>query len=265
MAGEWMPVYFLFLFSLAFWLAARMRCACFIRSRDCFRRISACSFRLRAVSGKTLITSSWSDIDASQPRATLTGLRRFHLGPNRVATCSDNRRKHYCFSLTNPTLVMIVPKLTPCIHDGVTNLASKDEPRACALLSVGLCVMPKNVLIVDDNAYIRRALCELFKGEAAFNVCGEAENGQEAIEKSHALHPDLVVLDLSMPVMNGLEAARVLSRLMPTISIIIFSECSDGLSEREVHSAGISAVVSKSEHASRLIGTSRSLLYPTVA
>ncbi len=62
---------------------------------------------------------------------------------------------------------------------------------------------------------IRRALCELFKSEADFDVCGEAENGQEAIEKAQELHPDLIVLDLSMPIMNGIDAARVLKTLMP--------------------------------------------------
>jgi chemotaxis response regulator CheB len=59
------------------------------------------------------------------------------------------------------------------------------------------------VLIVDDNASIREALCELFKREADFAVCGDAENGKEAIEKAKELRPDLIVLDLSMPVMNG--------------------------------------------------------------
>ena len=77
--------------------------------------------------------------------------------------------------------------------------------------------MAKTVLIVDDNAYIRQALCELFEGEADFEPCGEAENGKEAIAKALELHPDLIVLDLSMPVMNGLDAARELKRLMPTV------------------------------------------------
>ena len=63
--------------------------------------------------------------------------------------------------------------------------------------------MAKTILIVDDNAYIRRALCEQFKRESGFEVCGEAENGKEAIAKALELHPDLIVLDLSMPVMNG--------------------------------------------------------------
>jgi len=67
--------------------------------------------------------------------------------------------------------------------------------------------MAKSVLIVDDVEIIRRAICELFTSEADFDVCGEAANGQEAIERAQEFHPDLIVLDLSMPVMNGIDAA----------------------------------------------------------
>jgi len=62
----------------------------------------------------------------------------------------------------------------------------------------------KTVLIVDDNEFIRQALCELFQRQADFEVCADAENGREAIEMAEQLRPDLIVLDLSMPVMNGL-------------------------------------------------------------
>jgi chemotaxis response regulator CheB len=83
--------------------------------------------------------------------------------------------------------------------------------------------MAKAVLVVDDNPAIRRVLCELFQSQADFQVCGEAENGKEATEKAPELHPDLIVLDLSMPVMNGLDAARVLKRLMPRVPLVMFS------------------------------------------
>jgi DNA-binding NarL/FixJ family response regulator len=120
--------------------------------------------------------------------------------------------------------------------------------------------MPKSVLVVDDNAAIRQALRQLFASEADFEVCGEARNGREAIEKADDLNPDLIVMDLSMPVMNGIEAARVLKRLMPAVPIIVFSEYSDVFSEKEAHSAGISALVAKSEHMSVLLGKARALL-----
>src|SRR3989449_11436962 len=124
--------------------------------------------------------------------------------------------------------------------------------------------MAKAVLVVDDNALIRQALCELFKREADFEVCGEGENGQEAIEKAQQLHPDLIVMDLSMPVMNGIEAARVLKGLMPMVPLIVFSEYSDAFSE-EARSTGVSALVSKSEHASVLVAKARALLYDIAA
>jgi YesN/AraC family two-component response regulator len=66
--------------------------------------------------------------------------------------------------------------------------------------------MSYSILIADDNLFIRQGLCELFDQEADFVVCGDAENGKEAIEKAQDLHPDLILLDLSMPVMNGLDA-----------------------------------------------------------
>src|SRR5213079_3488901 len=87
--------------------------------------------------------------------------------------------------------------------------------------------MVKSVLIADDNALVRQGLCELFSREADFEVCGEAENGREAIEEAQELRPDLIVMDLSMPVMNGIDAARVLKGMMPTVPLIIFSEYSD--------------------------------------
>ncbi len=107
--------------------------------------------------------------------------------------------------------------------------------------------MAKAVLVVDDNAFIRHSLCELFKREADLEVCGEAENGREAIEKAQQLHPDLIVLDLSMPVMNGLDAARVLKRLMPTVPLIMYSAFADSSAKQEILRKGFSELVSKSE------------------
>ena len=123
----------------------------------------------------------------------------------------------------------------------------------------------KTVLIVDDNAFVRQSLCALFTRESDFAVCGDAENGKEAVEKAQKLHPDLIVLDLSMPVMNGLEAACVLKRLMPTVPLIMYSAFGDTSMEHQAQLLGISAVVPKSENASVLIRKARGLLYPTAA
>lgn len=118
----------------------------------------------------------------------------------------------------------------------------------------------RSVLIVDDNALIRKALCEFFVREGDFDVCGDAENGREAVEKAQLLHPDLIVTDLSMPGMNGLEEARILKKLMPAVPVIIYTAHSDPVLEKEAVGAGVSAVVSKSEAVDVLIATARSLL-----
>ena len=97
------------------------------------------------------------------------------------------------------------------------------------------------------------ALCELFKRESDIEVCGEAENGREAIAKALELHPDLIVLDLSMPVMNGLDAARELKRLMPTVPLIMYSAFGDVFGEQQARLIGISELVSKSQPAAILV------------
>jgi DNA-binding NarL/FixJ family response regulator len=101
-------------------------------------------------------------------------------------------------------------------------------------------------------------------GKGDFEICGDAANGQEAIDKAQELHPDLIVLDLSMPVMNGIGAARV-KRLMPVVPLMMFGEYSDAFSTHAAHAVGISALVSKSEHVPVLIDKARSLLYDIAA
>jgi DNA-binding NarL/FixJ family response regulator len=125
--------------------------------------------------------------------------------------------------------------------------------------------MSHTILIAEDSLFIREALCELFEREQDFDVCGDAENGREAIEMAQVLHPDLILLDLSMPVMNGLDAARALKRMMPAVPLIMYSAHTDSFTEKEAHSAGVSALVSKSEHTSVLIDKARSLVYQIAA
>jgi len=90
----------------------------------------------------------------------------------------------------------------------------------------------KTVLIVDDNESSRQALCELFQ-QADFEICADAENGREAIEMAEQLLRDLIVLDVCMPVMNGLDAARVLKRIMPAVPLIMYSAFADRFVEQQ--------------------------------
>lgn len=120
--------------------------------------------------------------------------------------------------------------------------------------------MSHTILIADDSIFIRKALCNVFDREEDFDVCGEAENGREAVDKARILHPDLILLDLSMPVMNGLDATRILKRVMPEVPVIMFSMYSDSSTEKEARSAGVWGLVSKFAHISVLLSKARRAL-----
>ena len=115
------------------------------------------------------------------------------------------------------------------------------------------------MLIVDDGALLRQKLSERFSREGDFEVCGEAGDGQEAIEKVQQLQPDLIIMDVSMPKMNGLDAVRVLRKLIPSIPIIVFSNYSDAFVKTHAHSLGVAAVISKSQNISVLLSAAREL------
>jgi DNA-binding NarL/FixJ family response regulator len=89
--------------------------------------------------------------------------------------------------------------------------------------------MAKRILVADDNALIRRMLCQLFAREEDYDICAEAANGQEAIDLALKHRPDLIILDWAMPVVNGLVAARELKKIMPDVPIILFSQHANAL------------------------------------
>ena len=111
---------------------------------------------------------------------------------------------------------------------------------------------------------VRRSLCIIFES-AGIEVCGEAEDGAKAIETAKHLKPDLIVLDLGMPVMNGLQAAPILRAMHPKTPIILFTLYADSVVEHEAHLAGISSLVAKDHGASHLIDEAKTLLKPDVA
>jgi CheY-like chemotaxis protein len=116
------------------------------------------------------------------------------------------------------------------------------------------------VLIVDDHPIIRRLLRSLFEAQN-WEVC-DAVDGAEGLRKAQEVHPVLIILDLAMPVMNGLEAARRLKRLMPHIPLLMFTNNVGIVTEQEARSAGISAVICKSDADSsdRLLVRAKALL-----
>ena len=116
----------------------------------------------------------------------------------------------------------------------------------------------KTVLVVDDHAIMRKMLATAFLSDG-FKTCSEADNGQEGIEIAKEIKPDLIVLDLSMPVMNGLQTALELRKLFPRTPIILFTLYADGLSHEAEH-AGINLVVSKDEGLSILVSKAHQLM-----
>ena len=83
--------------------------------------------------------------------------------------------------------------------------------------------MQRRVLVADDDGIIRKLLRDLFKDEDGYELCAEAKNGEEALALAKLYQPDLILLDFSMPVMNGVEAARELKKIMPNVPIILFT------------------------------------------
>lgn len=105
----------------------------------------------------------------------------------------------------------------------------------------------RRVLVVDDNKDIRRAVRNLLETHDHFEVCGEAVDGRDAIVKTEQLDPDLIVLDLSMPVMNGMDAARAIKKNKPATPIILFTLHGDAGIQSAAIAIGIRAVVAKTD------------------
>jgi DNA-binding NarL/FixJ family response regulator len=103
------------------------------------------------------------------------------------------------------------------------------------------------ILIVDDNELVRKLLRSCIEGDPDWRVCGEAGDGKEAVAKVEELKPDVVLLDLQMPVMNGLEAARQIKVIAPHTAMVMFTMHSSPELLREAHAAGIREVVSKTD------------------
>jgi len=118
------------------------------------------------------------------------------------------------------------------------------------------------LLIVDDSPALRKALRATLDSHDDWQVCGEASNGREGIEKAQQLKPDLIVLDLAMPVMNGLEAAHELTRLLPSVPLVMYTSYETAHLKREVLSAGVRGIVSKHESAEVLVSSIQALLDP---
>jgi DNA-binding NarL/FixJ family response regulator len=116
--------------------------------------------------------------------------------------------------------------------------------------------MSHRILIVDDSAIIRHSIRACIEHNTDWEVCGEAENGKVAIEKVRQLDPDVVTLDWQMPVMNGLDAAREITRIAPRATMLMITLHDSGQLMREAHAVGIKEVLSKADGVSGRLITS---------
>lgn len=117
-----------------------------------------------------------------------------------------------------------------------------------------------SVLIVDDYPAVRSAIRVGLARYSGFFVCGEAVDGVDAIEKATKLKPDFILLDLSMPRMNGMETAAALKRLMPQVLIVAFSMYAELLGESPPSTVGIDAVIDKLAGIRKVVECARNLL-----
>src|SRR5712672_2100601 len=115
------------------------------------------------------------------------------------------------------------------------------------------------ILVIDDGDMARNII-GVFLENAGFEVCGEAADGVEGIEQAKKLKPDLIVLDLAMPRMNGAEAASVLNQIMPDVPIILLTLYQNVLGSALASAIGVKAVIDKTDGMDKLVACVHSLL-----
>jgi len=103
------------------------------------------------------------------------------------------------------------------------------------------------ILIVDDSPLVRQRLRDLLETHPGWNVCGEAVNGQDAVNQAAELNPHLIVLDFLMPGMDGMQAAREIGKLVPHVPILMFTMHLSRQLVEEARNVGIRGAVAKSD------------------
>jgi DNA-binding NarL/FixJ family response regulator len=109
------------------------------------------------------------------------------------------------------------------------------------------------ILLVDDHPIVRQGLKTILEGHSGWEVIGEASDGAEAVEKAGRLQPDVIVLDVTMPTMNGLEACRLLRKQVPQLEILFVTQHDSPHMMREALEAGARGYVVKSNAARDLL------------
>jgi DNA-binding NarL/FixJ family response regulator len=109
------------------------------------------------------------------------------------------------------------------------------------------------ILIADDHPIIRKVVRSTLQRHPHFDICGEATDGAEAIEEARKLKPDVVVLNVNMPVVNGFEAAREIKAALPQSAIVILSQHADKQFVEEAKKLGVRAYVAKTKTGEALV------------
>ncbi len=109
------------------------------------------------------------------------------------------------------------------------------------------------ILLADDHPVIRKSVRQILAAHPRFEVCGEAENGAQAVEEAQKLKPDVVVLNIAMPVLDGIAAAREITAKLPESAIVILSSHADKRFVAEARKSGARAYVAKTKAGEALI------------
>jgi len=116
------------------------------------------------------------------------------------------------------------------------------------------------ILVVDDHDIVRQGVCALLSAQPEWIICGEAKNGREAIRKAEELRPDVVIMDLLMPDLNGIDAGRQIKKLLPATEILVLSGHEETELIQSVFDAGIRAYIFKSQARTHLLPAVEALL-----
>ncbi|HET8921724.1 MAG TPA: response regulator transcription factor [Candidatus Acidoferrum sp.] len=120
--------------------------------------------------------------------------------------------------------------------------------------------MPVRILVADDHHVVRMGLRSLLESKGGWQICAEAANGREAVEKAGKLRPDVAVLDIAMPLLNGVEATRQIRKLSPETKILILTMHDSEVLVQEVLGAGALGFILKDDADRNLIAAVDALL-----
>jgi two-component system NarL family sensor kinase len=179
--------------------------------------------------------------------------RMRQLGGKLEITSSPNKGTLVSATIPLSSLAAIPAQSSTALVASSSNLASE-------LAGPVANTLRKRILIADDHEMLRRGVRNTLQTELDLEICGEAVDGQDAVEKVKALQPDLVILDINMPALNGLVALRQILRLRPQTKVLVFSVHDSDQTVKEVHAAGAHGFISKGKDSHDLLRVVREIL-----